>query len=201
MEPLLAVAPLAPAPAAAAACRQRLTTSGRSLCAGKDATEEFEEIGHSRAAKEMLDKYYIGDFAVSPSGLCMLRGLLANGYSLLCCSLPRFCFVHSAAAPSSQSNAASPKHCHMLPYLGGCRATVCLTAMTQTAAGSMSCAGCCIPRFMQGGAPPKKAPKRAAPAAAAAPGSSGLSSLIKALLPLLIVLAAVYYMQLQQGKA
>ncbi|KAL4447198.1 hypothetical protein ABPG77_007231 [Micractinium sp. CCAP 211/92] len=82
---------------------------------GKDATEEFEEIGHSRAAKEMLDKYYIGDFA--------------------------------------------------------------------------------------GGAPPKKAPKRAAPAAAASPGSSGLSSLIKALLPLLIVLAAVYYMQLQQGKA
>ncbi|KAL4443713.1 hypothetical protein ABPG75_011450 [Micractinium tetrahymenae] len=81
---------------------------------GKDATEEFEEIGHSRAAKEMLDKYYIGDFA--------------------------------------------------------------------------------------GGAPPKKAPKRAAPAAAA-PGSSGLGSLIKALLPILIVLAAVYYMQLQQGKA
>lgn len=33
--------------------------------AGKDATEEFEEIGHSRAAKEMLGKYYIGEFAVS----------------------------------------------------------------------------------------------------------------------------------------
>ena len=31
--------------------------------AGKDATEEFEEIGHSRAAKEMLGKYYIGEFA------------------------------------------------------------------------------------------------------------------------------------------
>ncbi|KAI7845034.1 hypothetical protein COHA_001400 [Chlorella ohadii] len=30
---------------------------------GKDATEEFEEIGHSRAAKEMLGKYYIGEFA------------------------------------------------------------------------------------------------------------------------------------------
>lgn len=34
--------------------------------AGKDATEDFEEIGHSRAAKEMLTKYYIGEFAVRP---------------------------------------------------------------------------------------------------------------------------------------
>ena len=32
--------------------------------AGKDATEDFEEIGHSNAAKEMLDKYLVGDFAV-----------------------------------------------------------------------------------------------------------------------------------------
>ncbi|CAL8464316.1 g3851 [Coccomyxa elongata] len=29
---------------------------------GKDATEDFEEIGHSNAAKEMLAKYIIGDF-------------------------------------------------------------------------------------------------------------------------------------------
>lgn len=36
--------------------------------AGKDSTEEFEEIGHSRAAKEMLGKYYIGEFAVSGAG-------------------------------------------------------------------------------------------------------------------------------------
>lgn len=39
-----------------------------SIPAGKDATEEFEEIGHSRAAKEMLGKYYIGEFAVSGTG-------------------------------------------------------------------------------------------------------------------------------------
>lgn len=32
---------------------------------GKDATEDFEEIGHSNAAKEMLAKYVIGDFDVS----------------------------------------------------------------------------------------------------------------------------------------
>lgn len=35
------------------------------VLSGKDATEDFDEIGHSRAAKEMLAKYYIGDYAVS----------------------------------------------------------------------------------------------------------------------------------------
>lgn len=35
------------------------------LHAGKDATEDFEEIGHSNAAKELLSKYIIGDFEVS----------------------------------------------------------------------------------------------------------------------------------------
>jgi len=30
---------------------------------GKDATESFEEIGHSNAAKELLDQYLIGSFA------------------------------------------------------------------------------------------------------------------------------------------
>lgn len=28
--------------------------------AGKDATEEFEDIGHSDEAREMMKKYYIG---------------------------------------------------------------------------------------------------------------------------------------------
>ena len=32
--------------------------------AGKDATEDFEEIGHSNAAKEMLKKYHIGSYEV-----------------------------------------------------------------------------------------------------------------------------------------
>lgn len=30
--------------------------------AGKDATEPFEEIGHSKAARDMLDQYEIGTF-------------------------------------------------------------------------------------------------------------------------------------------
>lgn len=29
---------------------------------GKDATEDFDEIGHSNAAKEQLAQYYIGEF-------------------------------------------------------------------------------------------------------------------------------------------
>lgn len=34
---------------------------------GKDATEDFEEIGHSNAAREMLDKFYIGEFEGGPA--------------------------------------------------------------------------------------------------------------------------------------
>jgi len=33
--------------------------------AGKDGTEDYEEIGHSSTATEMLDKYLIGTYAVS----------------------------------------------------------------------------------------------------------------------------------------
>ncbi|EFJ44449.1 hypothetical protein VOLCADRAFT_106432 [Volvox carteri f. nagariensis] len=29
---------------------------------GKDATQDFEEIGHSNSAKKLLEKYLIGDF-------------------------------------------------------------------------------------------------------------------------------------------
>ncbi|KAH6760455.1 cytochrome B5 isoform E [Perilla frutescens var. hirtella] len=28
---------------------------------GKDATSDYEEVGHSDSAREMMDKYYIGD--------------------------------------------------------------------------------------------------------------------------------------------
>lgn len=56
------------------------------------------------------------------------------------------------------------------------------------------------PPLPQGGAPAKKAAKRPVPTGATA-GSSSLASLIKALLPILIVLAAVYYVQLQNKVA
>jgi cytochrome b5 len=32
---------------------------------GRDATEDFEEVGHSNAAREMLDKYLVGNFEVT----------------------------------------------------------------------------------------------------------------------------------------
>ena len=36
--------------------------------AGKDATQDFEEIGHSNSARQILSKYLIGDYAVSRAG-------------------------------------------------------------------------------------------------------------------------------------
>ncbi|XP_059298901.1 cytochrome b5-like [Lycium ferocissimum] len=32
---------------------------------GKDATNDFEDIGHSDSARELMDKYYIGDIDAS----------------------------------------------------------------------------------------------------------------------------------------
>lgn len=32
--------------------------------AGKDSTQDFEEIGHSNSAREILEKYYIGTYEV-----------------------------------------------------------------------------------------------------------------------------------------
>jgi hypothetical protein len=42
--------------------------------AGRDATQDFEEIGHSNSARSTLAKYFIGNFEVRPSpvGPCML---------------------------------------------------------------------------------------------------------------------------------
>ncbi|KAF3500141.1 hypothetical protein F2Q69_00039688 [Brassica cretica] len=31
------------------------------LLQGKDATDDFEDVGHSSTAKAMLDEYYVGD--------------------------------------------------------------------------------------------------------------------------------------------
>ena len=33
--------------------------------AGKDATEDFEDVGHSVTAKAMMDEYYVGDIDAS----------------------------------------------------------------------------------------------------------------------------------------
>jgi cytochrome b involved in lipid metabolism len=41
-----------------------LTDLREMLGAGKDATEDFEEIGHSNNARELLAKYEIGEYEV-----------------------------------------------------------------------------------------------------------------------------------------
>lgn len=40
--------------------------------AGSDATESFEDVGHSTDAREMLQQYYIGEVHMVRSGLCWL---------------------------------------------------------------------------------------------------------------------------------
>ncbi|KEH27869.1 cytochrome b5-like heme/steroid-binding domain protein [Medicago truncatula] len=32
---------------------------------GRDATEDFEDAGHSKSARELMEKYYIGEFDTS----------------------------------------------------------------------------------------------------------------------------------------
>jgi cytochrome b involved in lipid metabolism len=34
---------------------------------GKDATQDFEEVGHSNSAKKLLEKYLIGTYEVRPA--------------------------------------------------------------------------------------------------------------------------------------
>lgn len=31
------------------------------FCAGKDATNDFEDVGHSDDARDMMEKYYVGE--------------------------------------------------------------------------------------------------------------------------------------------
>ncbi|OIV96859.1 hypothetical protein TanjilG_08720 [Lupinus angustifolius] len=38
---------------------------------GKDATTDFEDVGHSDSAKEMMDKYYIGE--IDPASVPLKR--------------------------------------------------------------------------------------------------------------------------------
>ena len=39
--------------------------------AGKDATNDFEDVGHSDAARDMMEKYYIGE--IDPSSVPLKR--------------------------------------------------------------------------------------------------------------------------------
>lgn len=52
--------------------------------AGKDATEEFEDVGHSSDAREVMKKYKIGEL-IEVSLFCHQN--LASGFQ---CMVPRF---------------------------------------------------------------------------------------------------------------
>ncbi|NXM33950.1 CYB5B protein, partial [Oxyruncus cristatus] len=55
--------------------------------AGRDATESFEDVGHSTDAREMLKQYYIGEVhPVRPSCKSVVKGFSQS----LCC--PEFLF-------------------------------------------------------------------------------------------------------------
>ncbi|KAF5199029.1 Pr5-like receptor kinase [Thalictrum thalictroides] len=41
---------------------------------GKDATDDFKDIGHSNSAMEMMDEYYVGDFVTNASSAPMVSG-------------------------------------------------------------------------------------------------------------------------------
>ncbi|NXP20350.1 CYB5B protein, partial [Scytalopus superciliaris] len=60
--------------------------------AGRDATESFEDVGHSTDAREMLKQYYIGEVhPVSPSWCVLGSKLVLKGFrQSLCC--PGFLF-------------------------------------------------------------------------------------------------------------
>jgi cytochrome b involved in lipid metabolism len=50
-----------------AAHGRELKNTSTSNPAGRDATKDFDEIGHSNSAKKILDKYLIGRFEVGRS--------------------------------------------------------------------------------------------------------------------------------------
>jgi cytochrome b involved in lipid metabolism len=47
------------------------------LCIGKDATEAFEDVGHSDEAREILKGLYVGEFEGAP--VCQAPSML-NAY-------------------------------------------------------------------------------------------------------------------------
>ena len=135
----------------------------RSFRAGKDATEDFEEIGHSRAAKEMLSKYYKGEYAVSAR---LVRAGAVDWDGAKNTMVPTDDDLHITSKQAHRNNIEDMR----------------------------------LAAYLQGGAPSKAAKVKPAAASVAPGGGSTLASLVKALLPILVLLAALYYVQLQQQK-
>ncbi|CEO96675.1 unnamed protein product (mitochondrion) [Plasmodiophora brassicae] len=68
--------------------------------AGKDATAQFEDIGHTRRARQDMDKYYVGEYAAVGS-----RSTVPSGHSP---PPPVPSFLTSPPPPVSSSLTSSP---------------------------------------------------------------------------------------------
>jgi len=55
---------------------------------GRDATEDFEEIGHSNAAREMLDKYLVGNFEGQATAAAAVKDTAKSAAASAASALP-----------------------------------------------------------------------------------------------------------------
>lgn len=84
------------------------------LLQGQDATEAFEDVGHSDEARALLPAMYVGDFE---------QGSVSTSCPLSPQSFPRLSTsVHTATSP--QNPRTSPSNSAYLPYPAGSEAQV-----------------------------------------------------------------------------
>lgn len=74
--------------------------------AGEDATEDYDDVGHSEEAHEMLKKFHIGDIGASSSGPSSSSSS-APATTATVVSVPKSAPATSAASSSSSSSSAS----------------------------------------------------------------------------------------------
>ena len=68
--------------------------------AGKDGTQDFEDVGHSPHARELLKKYYLDEFAggVGSGGVGLAKKSGGGGMSLMAVLLPILVVIMAYAA-------------------------------------------------------------------------------------------------------
>ena len=68
--------------------------------AGKDGTQDFEDVGHSPHARELLKKYYLDEFAggAGSGGLGLAKKSGGGGMSLMAVLLPILVVIMAYAA-------------------------------------------------------------------------------------------------------
>lgn len=66
--------------------------------AGKDGTQDFEDVGHSPNAREMLKKYYIDEFAGGVGTGLVAQKASGGGMSFMAVMLPILVVIMAFAA-------------------------------------------------------------------------------------------------------